>query len=54
MELTQIEKQKEKRILKSKDTLRDLRGNIKNNIQIIEISEGEERDKGTKNYLKKQ
>ena len=56
MELTQTEQQKEeKRILKSKDSLRDLKYNIKqDNIHIIGVSEGEERERrGQKTYLNK-
>ena len=48
MEITQAEQRKGKGILKNKDSLRDLWDNIKrNNIHIIGVSEGEEREKGT-------
>ena len=54
MEITQTEQQNGKRIFKREDTLRDLWDNIKqNNIHIIGVPEGEERErKGQKNYLK--
>ena len=52
-EVAQLEDQKEKRIKKNEDSIRDLWDNIKhNNIRIIGVPEGEER-KGQKAYLKK-
>ena len=54
VEITQSEQQKEKRILKNEDTLRDLWGKIKyTNIHITGVQEGEEREKGTEHFLKK-
>ena len=47
VEFTAVEKNKEKRMKRNEDSLRDLWDNIKrNNIRIIVISEGEEREKG--------
>ena len=47
MEFTAVEQNKEKRIKRHKDSLRDLWDNIKhNNTRIIEVTEGEEREKG--------
>ena len=47
MELTAAEKNKEKRMKRNEDSLRDLWDNIKrNNICIIGVPEGEEREKG--------
>ena len=46
------EQQKEKRNLKSEDSLKDLWGNIKrNNIWIVGVPEGEERKKGAENVF---
>ena len=48
VEFTAVEQTKEKRMKRSEDSLRDLWDNIKrNNIRIIGIPEGEEREKGT-------
>ena len=47
VEFTAVEQNKEKRIKRNEDSLRDLWGNIKrNNIRIIGVPEGEERGKG--------
>ena len=47
MEFTAAEKNKEKRMKRNEESLRDLWDNIKhNNILIIGVSEGEEREKG--------
>ena len=47
MEITALEKNKEKRIKRNEDSLRDLWDNIKcTNIYIIWVLEGEEREKG--------
>ena len=47
MEITTTEQNKEKRIKRNEDSLRDLCDNIKhNNIRIIGVREGEEREKG--------
>ena len=47
VEFTAEEQNKEKRMKRNADTLRDLRDNIKcNNIRIIGVPEGEEREKG--------
>ena len=48
LEFTAVEQTKEKRMKRSEDSLRDLWDNIKcNNIRIIGVPEGEEREKGT-------
>ena len=48
VELTAVEQNKEKRMKRNEDSLRDLWDNIKcNNICIIGVPEGEEREKGT-------
>ena len=47
MEFTATEQNKEKRMKRNEDSLRDLWDNIKrNNIRIIGVPEGEEREKG--------
>ena len=47
LEFTATEQNKEKRIKRNDDNLRDLWDNIKhNNIRIIGVPEGEEREKG--------
>ena len=47
VEFTATEQNKEKRIIRNEDSLRDLWDNIKhNNIRIIRVREGEEREKG--------
>ena len=47
VEFTVVEQTKEKRMKRNEDSLRDLWDNIKcNNIRIIEVPEGEEREKG--------
>ena len=47
MEITAAEQYKEKRMKRNEDSLRDLWDNIKcNNIRIIGVPEGEEREKG--------
>ena len=47
VDFTAVEKKKEKRMKKNEDSLRDLWDNIKcNNICIIGVPEGEEREKG--------
>ena len=49
MEITQSEHQKENQILKNENSLKDLWGNMKhNNIGIIMVPEGEEREWGRK------
>ena len=49
MEFTAAEQNKEKRMKRNEDSLRDLWNNIKhNNIRIIGVPEGEEREKGPK------
>ena len=48
VEFTAVEETKEKRIKRNEDSLRDLWDNIKhNNIRIIGVLEGEEREKGS-------
>ena len=48
----QLEDQKEKRIKKNEDSIRDLWDHIKHtNIRIIGVPEGEEREKGTENLF---
>ena len=52
MEFTAVEENKEKRMKRNEDSLRDLWDNIKcNNIHITGVSEGEEREKGAKKIL---
>ena len=47
VEFTAAEQNKEKRIKRNEDSLRDLWGNIKhNNIHVIGVQEGEDREKG--------
>ena len=47
VEFTVVEQNKEKRMKRNEDSLRELWDNIKcNNIRIIGVPEGEERDKG--------
>ena len=47
VEFTAAEQNKEKRMKRNEDSLRDLWDNIKcNNIRIIRVPEGEEREKG--------
>ena len=54
VEFTAAEQNKEKIVKRNEDSLRDLRDNIKrNNIHIIGVPEGEEREKGLRKYLKK-
>ena len=49
VEFTAVEHNKEKRMKRNEDSLRDLWGNIKcTNIRIIGVPEGEEREKGPK------
>ena len=49
VEFTTVEQNKEKRMKRNEDSLRDLWDNIKcTNIQIIGVPEGEEREKGPK------
>ena len=49
VEFTAAEQNKEKRMKRNEDSLRDLWDNIKhNNIRIIRVREGEEREKGPK------
>ena len=51
-EYIQPEQQKEKRILKNEDSLRDLWDSIKrNNIRIIGVPKGEEREQGIENLF---
>ena len=53
VEFTAMEQNKEKRMKRNEDSLRDLWGNIKcNNIHIIGVPEGEER-KNLRKYLKR-
>ena len=54
VEFTAVEENKEKRMKRNEDSLRDLWDNIKhNNIRIIVVPEGEEREKDTRKYLKR-
>ena len=47
VEITAVEKNKEKRMKRNEDSLRDLWDNIKHtNIHIIRVPDGEERQKG--------
>ena len=52
MEVAQLEDQKEKRIKKNEDSIRDRWDHIKRtNIRIIGVPEGEEREKGAENLF---
>ena len=52
VEFTATEQNKEKRMKRNEDSLRDLWNNIKcTNICIIKVPEGEEREKGPKKIL---
>ena len=54
VEFTSMEQNKEKRMKRNEDSLRDLWDNIKcHNIHIIGVQEGAEREKGPKKYLKR-
>ena len=54
MEITTAEQNKEKRMKRIEDSLRDLWDNIKrNNIRIIGVPEEEERQKGPKKIFEK-
>ena len=54
VEFTAAEQNKEKRMKRNEDSLRDLWDNIKrNNIHIIGVPEGEERQKGPEKVLKR-
>ena len=54
VEFTAAEQNKEKRMKRNEDRLRDLWDNIKHkNIRIIGVPEGAEREKGPKKYLKR-
>ena len=55
VEITAMEQNKEKRMKKNEDSLRDLWDNIKHtNIRIIGVPEGAEREgKDPRNYLKR-
>ena len=54
VEFTAAEQNKEKRMKRNEDSLRDLWDNIKcTNIRIIGVSEGEEREKDPRKYLKR-
>ena len=54
-EITTVEQKKEKRMKRNEDIVRDLWNNIKhNNIHIIGVPEGEERERnGLRTYLKR-
>ena len=52
VEITTIEKNKEKRMKRIKDGLRDLWDIKRTNIQILGVPEEEEKKKGTEKYLK--
>ena len=52
VEFTAVEQNKEKRMKRNEDSLRDLWDNIKhNNIRIIGVPDGEEREKGPEKVL---
>ena len=54
VEFTSVEQNKEKKMKRNEDSLTDLWDNIKrNNILIIRVPEGEEREKGPEKYLKR-
>ena len=51
---TQKEQQKEKRLRKNEEAIREMQDNMKhNNIPIIQIPEGEEEDRGIENLFEK-
>ena len=53
VEITTIEENNEKRMKRNEDSLRDLWDNIKcNNVRIIGVPEGEEREKGSEKIFK--
>ena len=53
VEFTASEQNKEKRMKRNEDSLRDLWGNIKrNNIRIIGVPEGEDKRKEPRKYMK--
>ena len=53
VELSAAEQNKEKRMKRNEDSLRDLWDNIKrNNIHIVGVPEGEEREKGPQKIFK--
>ena len=53
-EITAMEQKKDKRMKRNEDSLSDLWNNIKHtNIHIIEVPEGEEREKGPEKILKR-
>ena len=54
VEFTAAEQNKEKRMKRNEDSLRDFWDNIKlNNIRIIGVPEGEEREKGPEKIFEK-
>ena len=54
VEITAAEQNKEKRMKRIEDSLKDFWDNIKhNNIHIIGVPEGEEREKNQRKYLKR-
>ena len=54
VEFTAVEQNKEKRMKRNEDSIRDLGDNIKrNNIRIIGVPEGEERENDQRKYLKR-
>ena len=54
VEFTAAEQNKEKRMKRNEDSLRDLWDNTRrNNIHIIGVPKGEEREKGLRKYLKR-
>ena len=54
MEITTAEQNKEKRMKRTEDSLRDFGDNIKHtNIRIIGVPEDEEKKKGLRKYLKR-
>ena len=54
VEITATEQNKEKRMKRNEDSLRDLRDNIKHtNIRIIGVPEGERERKDPRKYLKR-
>ena len=54
VEFTAVEQNKEKRMKRNEDSLRDLWDNTKrNDICIIGVPEGEEREKAPRKYLKR-
>ena len=54
VKITDAEQKREKRLKRNEDNLRELWDNVKcTNIHIIEVPQGNEREKGQRKYLKR-